>query len=218
MHDRGAFMDFVAIDFETANRSRISACAVGLTRVKDGQIAEQASWLIKPPKGMQFLADFTAIHGIAAGDVEFAATFKELWPEMEKFIGGDMLAAHNASFDMGILKALLTKYKVEIPAVKYVCSLEIVRFNWNFQSNRLNDVAAKLGIELNHHDPASDANACAAIVIAACKERRCKSIEDLMEKLHLSIYSLADEIPPRAKNKSGNGIVAEQRQERLKFD
>jgi DNA polymerase-3 subunit epsilon len=41
-------LDFTAIDFETANSSSASACAVGLARVRDGRVVETAGWLIKP--------------------------------------------------------------------------------------------------------------------------------------------------------------------------
>lgn len=56
-------MNFVAIDFETANRDKASACSVGFVRVTNGRIADTASWLIKPPQGTYFLPEFIEIHG-----------------------------------------------------------------------------------------------------------------------------------------------------------
>jgi DNA polymerase-3 subunit epsilon len=41
-------MRFTAIDFETANADRGSACAVGLVVVEDGQIVSRTSQLIRP--------------------------------------------------------------------------------------------------------------------------------------------------------------------------
>lgn len=41
-------MEFTAIDFETANASRDSACAIGLVTVKDGRIIDEYYKLIKP--------------------------------------------------------------------------------------------------------------------------------------------------------------------------
>ena len=52
---------FVAIDFETANNSRASACSVGLVTVADSQIISEEVFLIQPPT-RQFL--FTDIHGL----------------------------------------------------------------------------------------------------------------------------------------------------------
>lgn len=40
---------FLAIDFETANNSPDSACAIGLVLVDDWKIKTKASFLIKPP-------------------------------------------------------------------------------------------------------------------------------------------------------------------------
>ncbi|MGV3149236.1 hypothetical protein [Rothia sp. 11273D007AR] len=66
-----ASVDFVAVDFETANASRASACAVGLTVVRGGQVVETVSWLVKPHESV---ADFhplnVSIHGITPAMVE----------------------------------------------------------------------------------------------------------------------------------------------------
>lgn len=44
-------ISFTAIDFETANNFRASACAVGLTKVRAGVVVEQAAWLMNPLPG-----------------------------------------------------------------------------------------------------------------------------------------------------------------------
>ena len=46
-------MKWAAIDFETANPSSMSACAVGLTVFDEGEMVFSGSWLIrkrKPPE------------------------------------------------------------------------------------------------------------------------------------------------------------------------
>ena len=40
--------DFVALDFETADNGRDSACAIGLVRVSGGEIVKRTYYLIKP--------------------------------------------------------------------------------------------------------------------------------------------------------------------------
>src|SRR5690242_15251651 len=63
-------VDFTAIDFETANSSSASACAVGLARVRDGRVVATAGWLIQPPPGHdRFFELNTRIHGIRQEDV-----------------------------------------------------------------------------------------------------------------------------------------------------
>ena len=59
--DPKGIMNFVAIDFETANYARDSACAIGLVKVVGGENVDKAVHLIKPPT-REFV--FTYIHGL----------------------------------------------------------------------------------------------------------------------------------------------------------
>jgi len=43
-------LDFIALDFETANSYRGSPCALGLVRVRDGKVVEEGSFLMRPPE------------------------------------------------------------------------------------------------------------------------------------------------------------------------
>ncbi len=53
-------MNFVAIDFETANYARDSARAVGLVKVVDGEIVDKAVHLIKLPT-REFVVTYTGL-------------------------------------------------------------------------------------------------------------------------------------------------------------
>ena len=67
-------LDFTAIDFETANGSRASACSVGLVKVRDGRVVDKTGWLIRPPAGHDEFAPWNiTIHGITADMVAEAA-------------------------------------------------------------------------------------------------------------------------------------------------
>ncbi len=46
-------MKIVAIDFETANYSPVSMCAVGLATFEQGQLTESKHWLVEPPNGLR---------------------------------------------------------------------------------------------------------------------------------------------------------------------
>ena len=101
-------MNFVAIDFETANYQPDSACAVGLVKVVGGEIVDKAVHLIRPPT-KQFV--FTYVHGLTWKDVAKSDDFGTLWPKLEPFLeGAQFLAAHNASFDKGVLHACCAGY------------------------------------------------------------------------------------------------------------
>ena len=159
--------DFVAIDFETANVSRDSACAVGLVRVAGGRIVATAAHLIRPPTP-EFR--FTYIHGLTWADVVEAEDFGALWPTLSAFLdGAAFLAAHNASFDRSVLAACCARYGVKPPPLPFRCTVQISREAWGIFPTRLSDVCRELGIALNHHEALSDAMACARIMIAAEK-------------------------------------------------
>ncbi len=158
-------MNFVAIDFETANYRPDSACALGLVKVADGIIVDKAVYLIKPPT-REFT--FTHIHGLRWKDVAKEADFREIWPKVEPLIkGADFLAAHNASFDKSVLLACCSTYRLTTPSLAFCCTVQLARRTWGIYPTKLSNVCEELGIELNHHEALSDAMACAKIMIAA---------------------------------------------------
>jgi DNA polymerase III subunit epsilon len=156
---------FVAIDFETANRSRESACSIGMVRVEKGQIVQKEHYLIRP---YQPEFEFTYIHGICWEDVAKEPTFGERWPEIEAVLKGtEFIAAHNASFDRGVLNACCDIYDIQRPKQEFLCTVQLARKTWKLHPTKLPNVCEYLGLELNHHHALSDAEACAQIVIAA---------------------------------------------------
>ncbi len=156
---------FVALDFETADYSPDSACALGLVRVENHQIVHRTYSLIKPPR-KRFI--FTYIHGITWEDVANQPTFGELWPTYSPMLEGiDFLAAHNASFDRSVLHRCCNAAGLEPPEIPFRCTVQLARRTWNIKPTKLNNVCDHLGITLKHHFAASDAEACALIVIAA---------------------------------------------------
>ncbi len=160
--------NFVAIDFETANYSRTSACAVGLVHVTDGEIIAEETLLIRPPQ-RQF--NFTHIHGLTWEDVRNKPTFGESWSAIGGFISrGNFLVAHNASFDRSVLQGCCKSFGLAAPSLPFVCTVQLARKQWEIFPTRLPDVCGYLDIPLNHHDAASDSQACAKIVIAAESE------------------------------------------------
>ena len=94
---------FVAIDFETADYGRDSACALALVRVEAGVIVQRAFHYIRPPRARMV---FTYLHGISWEQVAGAPGFAQLWPQLQPLLAGAaFLAAHNASFDRAVMRA-----------------------------------------------------------------------------------------------------------------
>ena len=175
-------LNFTTIDFETANGSPASPCAVGLVKVVDGQIVDEFLATFMPPSPHDWFHEGNIrIHGIKRSDVEDGHTWKEILPQMLEFVDGDVLVAHNASFDMGVLKASAEAIEFELPKIHYGCSLLVSRKVYNLESYRLNAVAYAIGHEeFDHHDALADADACARIMIHAAKRQ---GVEDLVALL-----------------------------------
>jgi DNA polymerase III subunit epsilon len=148
--------NFTAIDFETAHGKRWSICQVGLVRVENGVTIEQLSVLVQPPNNF-YWANFIDIHGITPGQTEYAQTFDEVWPQIERFIRNQNVVAHNGfSFDFHCLNQTLEYYNIEPPEYTGHCTYRI--FGENLAS-----LCQKYNIPLNHHDALSDAMVCAEL-------------------------------------------------------
>lgn len=156
---------FLAIDVETANRRRDSACAIGAVRVERGRVVERFTRLLRPPT-KHF--EFTEVHGIRWRDVATAPRFREVWPTLRAMSEGvDFLAAHNASFDASVLDACCDHEGLPRFDQRWECTVSLARRVWEIQPTRLDCVASELGIPLRHHEALSDAEACAEIVLRA---------------------------------------------------
>lgn len=156
---------FAAIDFETANYRQESACALGVVIVEDGRIVRAIHELIRPPSSW-FV--FTHIHGLTWDDVREAPEFGEIWPLIANELAGvEFIAAHNAPFDRGVLRACCAAHRLPLPAQPFVCTVQLARAQWDIRPTKLSDVCHRLDIALRHHQADSDAEACARIVIAA---------------------------------------------------
>ncbi len=158
-------MDFAALDFETANHNWSSPCAVGVAIVRDGQISDSFSTLIRP-EPLDFDERNVQIHGICARDVENAPSFPEVWEMIEGRTGPLPLVAHNAAFDIGVLTRCLDVSVKPPSAEEYACTCEAARYVLpGMPNHRLATLAGVFGIHLDHHDPASDALAFAELAI-----------------------------------------------------
>ena len=70
-------------------------------------------------------------------------------------------------FDRRVLHACCVTGNVLPPPQPFVCTVQVARRHWGLKPNDLASVCRRLGIGLIHHDPLSDAEACARILLAA---------------------------------------------------
>ncbi|WP_249870613.1 3'-5' exonuclease [Oceanobacillus saliphilus] len=178
-------MNFVSIDFETANEKRHSPCAVGLVVANENQIIDEFYSLINP------LTDFrsfnTYIHGITEEDVEDAPTFAELWPTLHTYLADHLVVAHNASFDMSVIRNTLDYFKLPYPSMDYLCTVKIAQQIWpELDNHKLNTLALHHEIDFEHHHALEDARVAAKVFMKAIEEYQSESMENFLNVCHLT--------------------------------
>jgi len=185
-------LDFTAIDFETANSSMASACSVGLVKVRDGQVVDRIGWFIRPPVGHDHFVDWnTRIHGITSDMVRDAPSWVEQMSDLLAFTGDDPLVAHNAGFDMQVIKTACAATGFTIPLYTYFCSLQIARNTYTLDSYKLPSVASAAGFsDFPHHDAVADAEACAAIIIHAAEHYGAIDVAELTTRAGVRLSTI----------------------------
>lgn len=185
-------MDFITLDFETANSQRNSPCEIGLTFVKNGQIIETKSWLIKPMDN-EFDNFNILIHGIRPEHVADKPEFNELWTEIKPLVENNLIIAHNASFDISVLRKTLELYQLSFPTLNYSCSYIFSKKVWQgLPAYDLKTLCKVNNINLNHHRAGADSKATAELTLKAFEIAGVSSFEDFPEKLRTTIGHLYD--------------------------
>jgi DNA polymerase-3 subunit epsilon len=190
-------LSFVALDFETANSSRASACSLGMTKVVDGKIVGSKYESFRPPEGYDlFEPRNIAIHGIHPEDVAGKKRFIEHWPDFYTFIDGLPVVAHNASFDISVLRAALAASNHRWPQLEYACTYVVSKNLFDIARHRLPDVAKASNVdwdERQHHDALFDSRICAEIVLTLAIKQETSTLQELLKSLNLEIGELFED-------------------------
>lgn len=194
-YDPDDLLTFTAIDFETANYRQASACALGIVRVEGGEIVSVEEHYIRP-EPLEIPENFIRIHGITPERVRSEPQFWELWEKFNLPGEATFIAAHNVPFDMGVLGASLDMAGIPRPRLLTLDSLKVAKKAWPEITRRnLAALSAYLEIELDHHNAASDARACALILLRAFRKWGFSLTGDLKKKgLQLSPWPLQPEL------------------------
>ena len=188
-------LNYIVIDFETANWNRNSACSVGLVRFINGKETDSMSALIHPVNRF-FIQEWTdTIHGISYEDVKNEPRFPEIWKnKVLPFINktpGIPLVAHNATFDMSVIKGCCDYYELEYPDIKYFDSLPLSRKTWpELESHKLTFLGQTFGIKYRAHDALEDSRTCGKIVSLAAEKWGVKTLEELLGSCSLQLKNL----------------------------
>ncbi|MFD1040437.1 3'-5' exonuclease [Virgibacillus byunsanensis] len=192
--------NFVSIDFETANEKRNSPCAIGVVIANKNGIVDEFYSLINP---MMYFSGFnTSIHNIREHDVKDAPTFAELWPTLNNYLSKNLVIAHNASFDMSVIRHTLDYFDLPYPEMEYLCTANISKRVWpDLMNHKLNTVAAFQGITFEHHHALEDARVAAQILQRAFVEYGTDEVDAFIQKCNISKGKIYERgyVPPKVK-------------------
>lgn len=163
-------MNFVALDFETANADLSSICQVGLVTFRDGEVAETFSTLVDPDD--YFDSMNVSIHGIDEERVRGAPRFKDVYPHLSSRISGAVVVCHT-HFDRAAMRQALTKHSLSEVPCRWLDTARVVQRAWSQYARAgygLGNVTREFGITFVHHDAAEDARAAGMILLRAMQE------------------------------------------------
>ena len=185
-------MRYVAIDFETANPARASACALGIV-ASDGTALTESWYRLMHPPEMRFDPNCVRVNHITPDMVENEPEFPAFYEEISALLDGAVVFAHNAGFDMAVLSAMLDYYALKKPRFRYGCTVKLSRALWpNMTNHKLNTVAGNLGFSFQHHQALADAAACEYIVRCALRETGAQDAETMMKLCRQSLSDFAE--------------------------
>ncbi len=163
---------FAVLDFETTGTSalRDRAIEIGIVRVKNLKIAETYSTFINPGCPVPYF--ISQLTGITNDDLTNAPYFEDVVLDIKKFIGEDIIVAHNANFDYSFLKHEFEKSGFEPPANSLICTLKLSKKLYpELESHKLSKLTSHFRIlHKGVHRALGDATVTAKLLIKMLKQ------------------------------------------------
>ena len=182
--------EFVCFDIETTGLKvdREAITEIGAVVLKNGEIAERFQTFVNPNR--RLTPEIIGLTGITDDMLKDAPQLKEALTEFLKFVNGRPLAAHNAEFDIGFIRAGCKKVGLDFHPT-YVDSLILAQnLLPDLGKYKLDIVAEHLDLPaFNHHRASDDAATVGYMLIPFWKMLHERGIHTLqavnkeMEKL-----------------------------------
>lgn len=160
-------LDFVAIDFETANPKRASVCQIGLAKVRGGKVISTYCGPVRPPEPhTSFHPRNIAVHGLTPRTVVGAQGWEDTLVRLISYTGNLPLVGHNVSVERSVITQATEAVGGSVPDFTYLCTQALAKAHLDTGPYGLEPVAIALGLpDFNHHDAGEDAMASARIVL-----------------------------------------------------
>src|SRR3954471_17479715 len=177
--------EFLAVDTETNGlpRERCEMTEVGVVLVGGGELHERWSSLVGVSAPLsRGIQRFT---GITQSMVDTAPAPEEVLPALAARMRGRVLVAHNARFDVGVLRGAFARAALDWPEPPVLCTVAMARKLAPLQGRRgLAPLAEALGIEVEAtHRALPDAETCARVFCALFKRlcAHCATVGEALE-------------------------------------
>ena len=165
----------VVLDFESTglNTAKARIIEVGAVKLVEGTVTETFQQLVDPEEALP--PKITEITGITDANLQGQPKAETVLPKLLEFIGDAPLAAHNASFDVSLLKSELKRLNLRWNGPVLDTLTYARKLYPKLKSFRLGALCKHLGVSLKNahravHDAAATAQ-CLARMFAETRER-----------------------------------------------
>ncbi len=196
--------DFCIVDVETTGLSpRVNGVIeIGLVKVSNLKIVDRFHSLVNPGKDIPYF--ITQLTGITNDDVFDAPFFEDIADEVAEFISGNILTAHNFTFDNSFLKKEFHYCGKEYINSPNLCTLKLSRRLYPMlKSKSLGAVCNHLKLKnAGEHRALGDAEVTAKLLIKLINELKSKHNISVVEELINFQYvpkNLQTQIPIKKK-------------------
>jgi DNA polymerase-3 subunit epsilon len=175
-------LDFVAIDFETANPKRASVIQIGLTRILDSEVRGRVSRFVTPPPGHERFDRFSVqVHGLTARSLVNPLSWPDAMERLGRFANGLPLVAHAATVERSIIVQASEAHGIQPLEFQYFCSLKLAQKMLPGEpSHSLGKLSASIGLpQFNHHDACADAEASGMLLLEIARRLGVNSLEEM---------------------------------------
>lgn len=162
---------------------------IGAVRFEQWREVGQINTLLHPDRRME--AKASEVNGIRDQDLLQAPPFAAILPQFLSLIEGALLVAHNALFDSEFvgMELYIAGYphtpRQPILPNPWLCTLQLARRHFYFGQNKLEHVAARLGVRLGRsHRALNDVYTTAEVLKRMVRELRGMNFRTVGDLLH----------------------------------
>ncbi|WP_099974863.1 PolC-type DNA polymerase III [Lactobacillus terrae] len=148
--------EYVIFDVETTGLSAVydTIIELGATKMKDGEVIDSFDEFINPGHPLSDIT--TNLTSITDAMVQNAPDEQTIISKFMDFVGNDVLAGHNVTFDMGFLNAALVRMGRERLSMPVIDTLEMSRnLHSEHRNHKLDALAKRYNVSLEHHHRAN---------------------------------------------------------------